>query len=241
MKKLLSLIGALLLWQSVAVAQNYLHITSGDSTKIVRMAELDSVTVRDKDFYKPSFSNVDGLRFSGNVDSYFGDSFTFDVTLAQGEGTTVYIQNLDPYFAQYGYTAENGYNILAGELAVAEDGNSATITCQPNQAVGYQDGVFANPFGGETISFTLTEATFTCETGYGVGTSEGWYTAFNPFTLKKVTRTAAPARRTKAVEPLLPKAAKQLKPMTAPEKQEAENAKMRALELMPVPTDNTIK
>ena len=54
MKKLLSLIGALLLWQSVAVAQNYLHITSGDSTKIVRMAELDSVTVRDAEFYAQS-------------------------------------------------------------------------------------------------------------------------------------------------------------------------------------------
>lgn len=213
MKKLLSLIGALLLWQSVAVAQNYLHITSGDSTKIVRMAELDSVTIRDKDFYKPSFSNVDGLRFSGNVDSYFGDSFTFDVTLAQGEGTTVYIQNLDPYFAQYGYTAENGYNILAGELAVAEDGNSATITCQPNQAVGYQDCVFANPFGGETISFTLTEATFTCETGYGVGTSEGWYTAFNPFTLNIVgnIRAGAPARRG-----TVPSNSLQLKPLELP-------------------------
>ena len=55
MKKLLSLIGALLLWQSVAVAQNYLHITSGDSTKIVRMAELDSVTVRDAEFYDPKY------------------------------------------------------------------------------------------------------------------------------------------------------------------------------------------
>jgi hypothetical protein len=47
MKKLFTLIGALLLWQSVAVAQNELHIWTGDTTKIVRLAVLDSVTVRD--------------------------------------------------------------------------------------------------------------------------------------------------------------------------------------------------
>ena len=45
MKKLFTLIGALLLWQAMAVAQNYLHISSGESTEVVPMAELDSVTV----------------------------------------------------------------------------------------------------------------------------------------------------------------------------------------------------
>lgn len=198
MKKLFTLIGALLLWQSVAVAQNYLHITTGDSVKKVRFAELDSVTVRDAEFYKIDFSNVDGLRFGGDVNGYYGDTFTFDVTLAQGEGTTVYIRNLDPYFAQYGYVAEKGYNILAGELTVAADRQSATITCQPDQAMGYDDCVFVNPFGGETIEFTLTEETLTCETGYGVCISNGsYYSAFNPFTLTVAgsTRAAAPARK----------------------------------------------
>lgn len=51
MKKLFTLMSALLLWQTMAVAQNYLHISSGDSVKIVRFAELDSVTVRDRVFY----------------------------------------------------------------------------------------------------------------------------------------------------------------------------------------------
>jgi hypothetical protein len=51
MKKLFTLIGALLLWQAMAVAQNYLHISSGESTEVVPMAELDSVTVRDANFY----------------------------------------------------------------------------------------------------------------------------------------------------------------------------------------------
>ena len=52
MKKLFTLIGALLLWQTMAVAQNFLHITVDDSTKMmVPTAELDSVTVRDAKYY----------------------------------------------------------------------------------------------------------------------------------------------------------------------------------------------
>lgn len=241
MRKLFTLIGALLLWHTAAVAQNYLHIWTGDTTKIVRLAELDSVTVRDAEFYKIDLSNVDGLRFTGNVADYWGnDVYSFDVTLAQGEGTTVYIRNLDAYFAQYDYTAENGYNILAGELVVAEDGNSATITCQPGQAMGYQDCMFANPFGGETIIFTLTETTLTCETGYGVCTSSGgWYSAFNPFTLNKAT--AAPARKAKAMEAKPLKGMKQPMPMMAPRKQDAATTKMGALQLKPMPADQTIK
>lgn len=243
MKKLFTLIGALLLWQSVAVAQNYLHIWTGDSTKIVPMAQLDSVTVRDVEFYKLDLSKVDGLRFGGTVVDYFEGVYSFDVTLAQGEGATVYLQNLDPFFTQNGFTAENGANILTGELVVAEDGNSATITCQPGQAIGYQDFVFANPFGGETISFTLTAETLTCETGYGVGASAGWYTAFNPFTLNAVrgTRAAAPARKANGIEPKPLKGVKQLKPMAAPQETATKEASVKAQQLMPVPADQTIK
>lgn len=243
MKKLFTLIGALLLWQSVAVAQNYLHIWTGDSTKIVPMAQLDSVTVRDVEFYKLDLSKVDGLRFTGDVADYYGnDVYTFDVTLAQGEGTTVYIRNLDPYFAQYGYTAENGCNTLEGELVVAEDGSSATITCQLGQPMGYDDAMFYNPFGGATIDFTLTEATMACTTGFGVYTESqgGWYTVFNPFTLNKVAGTAAPARKAKAMEPKPLKSMKQLKPMAAPQETATKEASVKAQQLMPCPEDVTI-
>lgn len=244
MKKLFALIGALLLWQTVAVAQNCLHISSGDSVRIVPLAQLDSVTVRDVEFYKLDLSKVDGLRFGGTVVDYWESAvYTFDVTLAQGEGTTVYIRNLDPFFTQNGFTAESGANILTGELVVAEDGNSATITCQLDQAIGYSDAVFTNPFGGETISFTLTAETLICETGYGVGGSAGWYSAFYPFTLNAVggTRAAAPARKAKAMEPSRPKGVKLLEPMAAPQRQAAQTAKPSAMKLMPVPADQTIE
>ena len=81
MKKLFTLIGALLLWQSVAVAQNELHIWTGDTTKIVRLAVLDSVTVRDAEFYKIDLNNVNGLRFTGRVSDYWGSVYSFNVTL----------------------------------------------------------------------------------------------------------------------------------------------------------------
>lgn len=236
--------GALLLWQSVAVAQNYLHIWTGDSTKMVRMAELDSVTVRDAEFYMLDFSNVDGLRFSGNVADYWQSAvYTFDVSLAQGEGSTVYIRNLDPFFAQNGYTAENGANILVGELVVAEDGNSASITCQLDQSIGYSDAVFTNPFGGATIEFTLTEETLTCETGYGVVASRGWYSAFNPFTLNSGsgTRAAVPARKANAIEPKPLKSVKQLKSMAAPQETVTKEEGVKAQQPMTVPADQTIK
>lgn len=75
MKKLFTLFCVLLLWQSVAVAQNELHIWTGDSTKIVQIAKLDSVTVRDKLYYGDYMSwnyYATGvyeytLAFSGNV------------------------------------------------------------------------------------------------------------------------------------------------------------------------------
>ena len=59
MKKLFTLFGALLLWQTMAVAQNYLHIMLEDSTQMeVSISELDSVTVRDAKFYDEGWEYV---------------------------------------------------------------------------------------------------------------------------------------------------------------------------------------
>ena len=55
MKKLFTLLGALLLWQAMAVAQSYLHISQGDSITAVPIAQLDSVTVRQTEFYEPVY------------------------------------------------------------------------------------------------------------------------------------------------------------------------------------------
>lgn len=55
MRKLFTFVCVLLLWQSIAVAQNFLHISKGDTTLVVPMAELDSVTIRSESFYAPRY------------------------------------------------------------------------------------------------------------------------------------------------------------------------------------------
>ena len=52
MKKLFTFLGAMLLWQTMAVAQNFLHVYEGEDVTVVRFADLDSVTVRDAAFYE---------------------------------------------------------------------------------------------------------------------------------------------------------------------------------------------
>ena len=212
MKKILILLGAFLLWQSVAVAQNVLHIWTGDSTKVVRMAELDSVTVRDAEFYKQAFTpeGLDGMRYTGEVVDAFGmGTYTFNVTLVKGDGNTLYIYNLDPYFAQYGYVASNGYNILRGELVSSEDGQSAALVCEAGQAMGYSDAVFTTIDDTTSpIIFTITETTITCDTGYGVYTDSqggGFWSAFYPFTLYLAGSTRAPQKAPMARELAAPK------------------------------------
>lgn len=80
--------------------------------------------------------------YATGVADAWGDSWNIETTLVAGEGDSIFVCNLDPYFATNGFVAANGYNVLGGVLAVSEDGSSATITCSPGQAIGYQDVVF---------------------------------------------------------------------------------------------------
>lgn len=198
MKKVFTLLGALLLWQSVAVAQNYLHIWTGDSTKVVPVAELDSVTFRDRNFYVLTPTSLDGKHYTGRVaDAWNNSSWDFDVTISAGESDTLCINTLDPYFAQYGYVAAKGYNILKGKFEAAADGRSGTITCPAGQLMGYDDCTFICPNDlTSPIVFTVTESELICTTGYAVYTVSqgGYFTAFYSFTLGRSHATQVPVR-----------------------------------------------
>ena len=78
---------------------------------------------------------LSGKTYTATVTNYFGDVFTFNVTLVAdaADPTKIYVQNLDPYFASYGYTAANGYNIFEGVLDVENE----TITIAQGQKIGY--------------------------------------------------------------------------------------------------------
>ena len=80
---------------------------------------------------------LSGKSYTATVTSYFDDVFTFNVTLVAdaADPNKIWIHNLDPYFASYGYTAENGYNIFEGVLDVENE----TITIAQGQKLGYYD------------------------------------------------------------------------------------------------------
>lgn len=100
-----------------------------------------AVTTNDPDPITVASLNGSTYYATGVADAW-GDSWNIETTLVAGEGDSIFVCNLDPYFATNGFVAANGYNVLGGVLAVSEDGSSATITCSPGQAIGYQDVVF---------------------------------------------------------------------------------------------------
>lgn len=235
MRKIFTLMGALLLWHTVAVAQNYLHIFTGDTTQIVRLAELDSVTIRDANFYKFDINSINGKHYTAQLVDNWERSFYFDVTVTVDAEGWVYLQNLDPYFVEYGYTASAGYNILKGEYTLSDNGTSAIITCQPNQGTGYPDATFVS---GESTSsaivFTVNEHTLTCDTGFGVMNTgkDTYYSFYNPFTLK--ASSYAPALRRDRDK-------LQQEPAPAPQKQGAKEHDTMPLKVMPAPKNQIIE
>ena len=81
---------------------------------------------------------LSGKTYAGAASSIlYGDSYTMNITLVAdaADPTKIYVQNLDPYFASYGYDAANGFNIFEGVLDVEAE----TITISQGQKLGYYD------------------------------------------------------------------------------------------------------
>ena len=126
---------------------------------------------------------LSGKTYTGTLTSVYGDSYTVDVTLVAdaADPTKIYVQNLDPYFASYGYVAEVGYNVYEGVLDVEAE----TITIALGQAVGYGDVVLnafdnADPDAAEDYSDLVIKvidkgAALKIENAYGVEASDGWW------------------------------------------------------------------
>lgn len=72
---------------------------------------------------------------SGVVDAWGEDAYDFEVTLMADDedASKIWVLNLDPYFASYGYTADKGYNLYEGTL----DTETGIITIPMGQKVGY--------------------------------------------------------------------------------------------------------
>lgn len=142
MKKLFTLIGALLLWQAMAVAQNYLHISSGESTEVVPMAELDSVTVRDANFYRGAW------RYLG-TGAYTYTQFVSGID----EGCPIYTRNVNEEGTHKQYQVRDWY--LGNPLVI--DYDEATDSCwvEP-QFTGYVHANYGNVWVAETSLYAAS-------------------------------------------------------------------------------------
>ena len=130
-----------------------------------------------------SAAMLSGKTYTASVTSYFGSNYNFAVTLVAdaADPTKIYVQNLDPYFASYGYTAANGYNLFEGVLNVEAE----TITVAQGQPVGYGDvalGVFDNAdpdaatgYSDLVIKVISKGAALKIENAFGVVASDGWW------------------------------------------------------------------
>ena len=130
-----------------------------------------------------SAAMLSGKTYTASVTSYFGSNYNFAVTLVADAAnpTKIYVQNLDPYFASYGYTAANGYNLFEGVLNVEAE----TITVAQGQPVGYGDvalGVFDNAdpdaatgYSDLVIKVISKGAALKIENAFGVVASDGWW------------------------------------------------------------------
>lgn len=130
---------------------------------------------------------LDGKSYGKDgVADYWGDAHNFAFTLVKGEGNQIFVHNLDPYFVANGFTADQGVNILEGVLEIAEDGKTATITCDINQTIGYKDCIFiCTETGAENLPYVLNitknGAKISIPTLFGVlSPAQGWYTLFTP-------------------------------------------------------------
>ncbi len=237
MEKVLPLLAAMLLWSAETVAQNYLHIWTGESTEVVPMADLDSITIRDTKFYANVLDGFDGAHFTASAILNAGGnrSYDFDVTLTLKGKNMVYIENLDPYFATYGYTSDNGYNKLAGEAKADANGKTIVISCPANQKMGYDDTEFVNYSDlVSPITFTVNLETLemTCNTGYGVysPSQKGFYTTFGPFALQYKKVPVSTVRKVQIIN--------QTKVLKQPQINEDDN--QEDIQLMPCNTDNPL-
>lgn len=134
--------------------------------------------------------------YGASADSYFASRghFDWDITISRDESdiTKVWIGDLDPYFASYGYNAKSNCNVFYG--VVNEE--KTQILIPVGQKLGYQDTelaafVAADPDVDETESDNIVidikdnGQTLVITNAWGIY-DDGWWNLFRgPITLTK--------------------------------------------------------
>lgn len=142
-----------------------------------------SVTINDTDH---PLASILGSYSASKVADYWGDEYDFNITLSKdaSDVSKIWISNLDPYFASYGYTAPN-YNYIYG---VVND-DVTLITIPRMQQIGYSTVVFnglddADPDAAAGESDILIEirdggAKLVVLTAFGTyNAGDGWWSLY---------------------------------------------------------------
>lgn len=154
MKRLFTLISALLLCQFMVVAQNFLHIYSGDTRLAeVPTAELDSVTVRDTEFYNGGWV-------------YVGKgTYEFTKVFTGTSSSTVYKRQVSE--GKWQYKFEN-WLVQDFDLIIDYDASTGRCHVQP-QATGYNHDSYGMIMAADCATYTGNEdayaSTFNEESG----------------------------------------------------------------------------
>jgi hypothetical protein len=126
--------------------------------------------------------------YNASADSYFASRGHFDWSIKiekdENDVSVVWISNLDPYFAKYGYVAPN-YNYFYG---VVND-DLTKITIPTGQNMGYNETTTLEGFdhsdpdqGAKTTNIIMEikdgGATISIPNAWGVYSGTGWYNLF---------------------------------------------------------------
>lgn len=145
MKRLFTLISALLLCQFMVVAQNFLHVYSGDTRLAeVPTAELDSVTVRDTEFY--------------NEDWVYAGKGTYEFTkvFTGTSSSTVYKRQVSE--GKWQYKFEN-WLVQDFDLIIDYDASTGRCHVQP-QATGYIHDSYGMIMAADGATYTGDEENY---------------------------------------------------------------------------------
>lgn len=136
-------------------------------------------TIKDEDH---PLSAILGTYTAQGIEDYWGDVYNFEITVVPVDGdiTKVQINNLDPYFAEYGFTSDKGVNYVIGQ--VNEDKTSITIP--NNQAMGYGTCFFA-ALEADAITISIGSNTLTFDDWWGVNSADGWWCLYPSFAVTK--------------------------------------------------------
>ena len=139
-----------------------------------------AITIKDLDH---PLSPILGT-YSAKEPDFWGYEYSWNISLEKdaSDDSKVWILDLDPYFASYGYVASVGYNKFYGVV----NSDLTEISVPLNQSTGYNDvalcGSDANyncVFAGNLIMhIDVNAGTITIDEPWGVGNSSGWWDGF---------------------------------------------------------------